>query len=216
MRHWGQSCLWCGRRSAPTASRGAAATAQSTQSPWASCGKRGRRAAFRVAGAVHRPSPFVWQAQYTEHPQELRRCVGASKQSLRGQLWRAWAPLGPQLPFDGRRSTQSSSRRCWQAQSQSLLAEFAAHVGVAGRRLPFGRRSTHHNTTEYTTYDIPTNHCSKLITHASHLLCSPQAKKTRKHFSNGMIKGISCFCRENLFKTKRAERVSMLHLLKHS
>ena len=37
-------------------------------------------AAFRVAGAVQRPSwlPFAWQAQYTEPPEELRR---------------AWAPL---------------------------------------------------------------------------------------------------------------------------
>jgi len=110
-RAWASRCLSRGRRSAQT-------VLEELRRAWAPLGPR---------------VPFVWQAQYTEHPPELRRCVGASKQSVRGQLWRAWAPLGPRLPFDGRRSTQSSSRGCPQAQSQSLLGR---SCGARRRRWP--------------------------------------------------------------------------------
>ena len=111
----------------------------------------------------------------------------------------------------------SAGRRSHKASWRSCGARGRRWQAAAFWQAQYASNTTEYNPSQFTiTYDIPTNHCSKLTTNASHVLCSPQAKKTRKHFSNGMIKGISCFCRENLFKTQSAERVSILHLLKHS
>ena len=74
-------------------------------------------AAFGVAGAVHRAS---W-----------RSCGGClwrgrrSTQSLLEELRRAWAPLGPRLPF------------AWQAQYTEPPAGAAARVGAAGAAAAF-------------------------------------------------------------------------------
>jgi len=71
-----------------------------------------------------------------------------STQSLQEELRRAWAPLGPRLPFDGRRSTQSlleELQRAWgrgcllrgRRSTQSLLEELRRAWAPLGPRLPF-------------------------------------------------------------------------------
>ena len=91
VRHCGQSCLWCGRRSAPTASRGAA--------PQYTIHRVFGRAAVSVGVAL----PFAWHAQCTKP--SWGSCGGRRRRWGHGCLW------------CGKRSTESIQRSCGAARA---------------------------------------------------------------------------------------------------
>ena len=179
-RRWGRGCLWRGRCStqslleelrrawAPLGPRLPLAwQAQYTEPPGGAAARVGA-AAFRMAGAVHRAS---WRSCGCL----LRgRC---STQSLLEELRRAWAPLGPRLPCDGRRSTHHNTTHHNLSHTNSSQLHFS--------HLTHHSSTAHHNSSQLhfsqvhfssqliTTYHIPTHHSSTshtslLTPHLSH------------------------------------------------
>ena len=112
----------------------------------------GAAAAFRVAGAVHRPP---WTSCGTRGRRWGRGCLSRgrrSTQSLLDELRRAWPPLVPRLPFawqaqytepPGRAAARVAA--CWgrgclsrsRRSTQSLLGELRRAWLPLGPRLPF-------------------------------------------------------------------------------
>ena len=179
-RRWGRGCLWRGRTQYTEPPGGAAARV----------GAAGAAAAFRMASAVHRAS---WRSCGARGRRWGRGCLlrgRCSTQSLLEELRRAWAPLGPRLPF------------AWQAQYTEPPGGAAAGVGAAGAAAAFcvagavhraswrscgarGRRwgrgclvawqaqyTSQHNSSQLITYQLIT--APLLTPHSSQLHCSSQ------------------------------------------
>ena len=194
-RRWGRGCFLRGRWStqslawAPLGPRLPFAwQAQYTEPPGgaaARVGAAGAAAAFCVAGGVHRASRKSCGAR--------GRCWGRgclwrgrrSTQSLLEELRRAWAPLGPRLPF------------AWQVQ---YTASWRSCGGAAARGRRWGRgclvmASAVHITTQLITIHHNLSHTNSSQLHFSHLTHhsstahhnSSQLHFSQVHFSSQLI-----------------------------
>ena len=198
-RRWGRGCLSHGRRStqslleelrrawAPLGPRLPFAwQVQYTEPPGgaaARVGAAGAAAAFCMAGAVHRAS---WRTCGARGRRWGRGCLlrcRCSTQSLLEELRRAWAPLGPRLPF------------AWQAQYTEPPGGAAAHVGAAGAAAAFRMAGAVHITTQLITTHHNLSHTNSSQLHFSHLTHhsstahhnSSQLHFSQVHFSSQLI-----------------------------